>query len=317
VQSPAGVDPRPYEAPGLRDSRLAATAPILPRVIEAFVSPAALRGGDHAYAVTRSDADRSWLARAFAENAERADARALYLTEGPADDNRLLGIQRRPRHPGGLVVVEAAPVLAPGDTFKPEIYSRALESAVEASLRDGFAGAHLLVEAGWSLGRIRNVDAWWELEHVLGEMVLLHRGNSLLVCQFDQEAFGPIRLQRAARSHAVEVVANAKGFPAAAPMRVNREDDDVLYVVGELDRGTANLLATACRGSVGTVTIDLAEATFFDAGAHRAISRIAKSCKQVRLRHAPAIVQRVVFALQSEAGLELEIEDDALSLRVG
>jgi len=317
VQSPAGVDPRPYGAPGLRDSRLAATAPILPGVIEAFVSPAALRGGDHAYAVTRSDADRSWLARAFAENAERADARALYLTEGPADDNRLLGIQRRPRHPGGLVVVEAAPVLAPGDTFKPEIYSRALESAVEASLRDGFAGAHLLVEAGWSLGRIRNVDAWWELEHVLGEMVLLHRGNSLLVCQFDQEAFGPIRLQRAARSHAVEVVANAKGFPAAAPMRVNREDDDVLYVVGELDRGTANLLATACRGSVGTVTIDLAEATFFDAGAHRAISRIAKSCKQVRLRHAPAIVQRVVFALQSEAGLELEIEDDALSLRVG
>jgi anti-anti-sigma regulatory factor len=317
VQSSAGVDPRPYEAPGLRDSRLAATAPILPRVIEAFVSPAALRGGDHAYAVTRSEADRSWLARAFAENAERADARALYLTEGPADDIRLLGIQRRPRHPGGLVVVEAAPVLAPGDTFKPEIYSRALESAVEASLRDGFAGAHLLVEAGWSLGSIRNVDAWWELEHVLGEMVLLHRGDSLLVCQFDQEAFGPIRLQRAARSHAVEVVANAKGFPAAAPMRVNREDDDVLYVVGELDRGTANLLATACRGSVGTVTIDLAEATFFDAGAHRAISRIAKSCKQVRLRHAPAIVQRVVFALQSEAGLELEIEDDALSLRVG
>ena len=104
---------------------------------------------------------------------------------------------------------------------------------------------------------------------------------------------------------------------AAERMRVHRGDDDVLYVVGELDRGTANLLATACRGSVGIVTIDLAEATFFDAGAHRAISRIAKSCKRVRLRNAPAIVQRVVFALQAEAGLQLEIEDDALSLRVG
>jgi len=286
-------------------------------VIEAFVSPAALRGGDHAYAVTRSEADRAWLARSVVENAERADARALILTEGPAEDVRRLGIERRPRHPGGLVVVEAAPVLAPGDAFKPEIYSRALESAVDASLRDGFSGAHVLIEAGWSLGRIRNVDAWWELEHVLGEMALLQRGNSLLVCQFDQEAFGPVRLQRAARSHAVEVVASATGFPAAAPMRVHRGDDDVLYVVGELDRGTANLLATACRGSVGIVTIDLAEATFFDAGAHRAISRIAKSCKRVRLRNAPAIVQRVVFALQAEAGLQLEIEDDALSLRVG
>ena len=285
-------------------------------MIEAFVSPAALRGGDHAYAVTRSEADRSWLARAFVENAERADARALYLTEGPAEDVRRLGIQGRPRHPGGVVVVEAAPVLAPGDTFKPEIYAKALESAVDASIRDGFSGAHMLVEAGWSLGPIRHVDAWWELEHVVSEMSLLRRGNSLLVCQFDQEAFGPIRLQRAARSHAVEVVANAAGVPAAAPVRVRREDDDVLHVVGELDRGTANLLASACRGSVGTVTIDLSEATFFDAGAHRAITRIAKSCKRVRLRNAPAIVQRVVFALQGEAGLSLEIEDDALSLRV-
>ena len=286
-------------------------------MIEAFVSPAALRGGDHAYAVTRSEADRSWLARAFVENAERADARALYLTEGPADDVRRLGGRRRPRHPGGLVVVEAAPVLAPGDTFKPEIYARALESAVDASLRDGFAGAHLLVEAGWSLGHIRNVDAWWELEHVLGEMAVLRQGHTLIVCAFDQDRFGPLQLQRAARSHPIEVVASAHGYPAAAAMRVHREDDDVLYVTGELDRGTAGLLATACRGSVGIVTIDLGEATFFDAGAHRAISRIAKSCKRVRLRNAPAIVQRVVFALQDEAGIQLEVEDDALSLRAG
>ena len=286
-------------------------------MIEAFVSPAALRGGDHAYAVTRSDADRAWLARAFVENAERAGARALYLTEGPADDVRRLAVQGRPRHPGGLVVVEAAPVIAPGDTFKPEVYSRALENAVDASLRDGFTGAHVFVEGGWSLSGIRNVDAWWELEHVLGEMAVLRRGRTLIVCAFDQERFGPQQLQRAARSHSIEVLASAHGYPAVAAMRVQREDDDVLYVKGEVDRGTANLLATACRGSVGIVTIDLAEATFFDAGAHRAISRIAKSCKRVRLRNAPAIVQRVVFALQGEAGIQLEIEDDALSLRVG
>ncbi len=77
------------------------------------------------------------------------------------------------------------------------------------------------------------------------------------------------------------------------------------------------LLATACRGSVGTVTIDLAEATFFDAGAYRAVTKIAKSCKQVRLRNAPSIVQRVVFALSGEAGLEIEVEDDAVSMRAG
>ena len=65
------------------------------------------------------------------------------------------------------------------------------------------------------------------------------------------------------------------------------------------------------------MTIDLAEATFFDAGAHRAVTKIAKSCKRVRLRHAPPIVQRVVFALAGEAGLEIEVEEDALSMRAG
>jgi hypothetical protein len=68
---------------------------------------------------------------------------------------------------------------------------------------------------------------------------------------------------------------------------------------------------------VGTVTIDLAEATFFDVGAHRAVTRIARSCKRVRLRNAPPIVQRVVFALAGEAGLEIEVEDDAVSVMVG
>jgi hypothetical protein len=65
------------------------------------------------------------------------------------------------------------------------------------------------------------------------------------------------------------------------------------------------------------VTIDLAEATFFDVGAHRAVTKIAKSCKRVRLRNAPPIVQRVVFALAGENGLEIEVEDDAVSMTAG
>jgi len=109
---------------------------------------------------------------------------------------------------------------------------------------------------------------------------------------------------------------SAAGYTAAAPMRVERRGD-VLYVSGELDRGTASLLSTACKGSVGTVTIDLAEATFFDAGAHRAVTKIAKTCKRVRLRNAPPIVQRVVFALAGEAGLQIEVEEDAVSMSVG
>jgi hypothetical protein len=34
-------------------------------------------------------------------------------------------------------------------------------------------------------------------------------------------------------------------------------------------------------------------------------------------RSAPPIVQRVVFALAEETGLEIEVEDDAVSLMVG
>jgi anti-anti-sigma regulatory factor len=284
-------------------------------VLEAFASPAALRGGDHGFALTRTDDDLAWFARAFVEHAERAGARALYLSAGPAEDVVRLDLPS-PRHPGGLVVVDAAPVLAPGDIFRPEIYVRALEAAVDAALRDGFAGAHLLVEGGWSLAAIRDVQVWWELEGMAHELPVLQRGDTVLVCQFGQDRFPPEALERAERAHPLSVAASSNGFTASAAMRIERREG-VLHVSGELDRGTAGLLATACRGSVGIVTIDLAEATFFDVGAHRAVTKIAKTCKRVRLRNAPPIVQRVVFALGGEAGLEIEVEDDAVSMRVG
>jgi anti-anti-sigma regulatory factor len=215
-----------------------------------------------------------------------------------------------------VIVVEAAPVLAPGEIFRPEVYVRALEAAVDAALRDGFTGAHVFVEGAWSLSDVRGVEVWWELEEIAHELGVLQRGNTVLLCQFGQDRFEPEALERAERAHPLSVAASSMGFPASAAMRVHRESD-VLHVSGELDRGTATLLATACRGSVGTVTIDLAEATFFDVGAYRAVTKIAKSCKQVRLRNAPSIVQRVVFALSGEAGLEIEVEDDAVSMRVG
>lgn len=284
-------------------------------MIEAFASPAALRGGDHGYALTRTDEDLGWFARAFVEHAELAGARALYLSAGPAEGVARLGLPR-PRHPGGLIVVDAAPVLAPGDVFRPEIYVRALEAAVDAALRDGFAGAHLLVEGGWSLAAIRDVEFWWELEDMAHQLRVLRRGDTVLVCQFGQDRFPPEALERAQRAHPISVAASSTGFTASAPMRVERREG-VLHVSGELDRGTAGLLANACRGSVGTVTIDLAKATFFDVGAHRAVTKIARSCKRVRLRNAPPIVQRVVFALAGEAGLEIEVEDDAVSVMVG
>jgi anti-anti-sigma regulatory factor len=213
-------------------------------------------------------------------------------------------------------VVEAAPVLAPGDTFEPELYVRALSAAVDAALSDGFTGAHVFVEGGWSLGRIRSADAWWELESMTHELGVLRPGSSVLLCQFAHDRFAPEALERAERAHPLSVAASSTGFPASAAMRVVREGN-VLRVSGELDRGTSILLATACRGSVGTVTIDLAEATFFDAGAYRTVTKIAKSCKRVRLRNAPAIVQRVVFALAGEAGLAIEVEDDAVSMSTG
>jgi anti-anti-sigma regulatory factor len=284
-------------------------------VTEAFASPAALRGGDHGYVLTRTDDDLAWFARAFMEHAELAGARALYLSAGPAEDVARLGLPR-PRLTGGLIVVDAAPVLAPGDVFRPEIYVRALEAAVDAALRDGFAGAHLLVEGGWSLAAIRDVHFWWELEDMAHQLRVLQRGDTVLLCQFDQDRFPPQALERAQRAHPLSVAASSTGFTASAPMRVERRDG-VLHVSGELDRGTAGLLANACRGSVGTVTIDLAEVSFFDVGAHRAVTRIARSCKRVRLRNAPPIVQRVVFALAGEAGLEIEVEDDAVSMMVG
>jgi hypothetical protein len=50
----------------------------------AHVFPSGLRGGDHAFAVTRSDSDLQGLARSFVEASERTGARAVSLSERPA-----------------------------------------------------------------------------------------------------------------------------------------------------------------------------------------------------------------------------------------
>ena len=220
------------EAPAGSQGRAATR--ILRAVIQGFASPAALRGGDHGYAVTHSDADLAWLARSFVRNAEVAGARALYLSEGPTDDVLWLDLPL-PRHPGAVIVVEAAPVLAPGDTFRPEAYVRALEAAVDAALRDGFTGAHVFVEGAWSLSDVRGVEVWWELEEMVHELGVLQRGDTVLLCQFGHDRFEPDTLERAERAHPLSVAASSMGFPASAAMRVHRESD-VLHVSGELDR---------------------------------------------------------------------------------
>ena len=254
--------------------------------------------------------ERSWSTR----NAPAPEP--SYLSAGPAEDVVRLGLPR-PRHPGGLIVVDAAPVLAPGDIFRPEIYVRALEAAVDAALRDGFAGAHLLVEGGWSLAAIRDVEVWWELEDMVHELGCAAARGHGPACASSVRIVSRPRRWNAPNAPTRSRWRRARSASRRRRrMRVERREG-VLHVSGELDRGTAGLLANACRGSVGTVTIDLAEATFFDAGAHRAVTKIARSCKRVRLRNAPPIVQRVVFALAGEVGLEIEVEDDAVSMRVG
>ncbi|HEV8057065.1 MAG TPA: hypothetical protein VGQ01_01050, partial [Actinomycetota bacterium] len=76
-------------------------------MMKALASPAALRAGDHGYALTRTDDDLAWLARAFVEHAELAGARALCLSASPGDDVVRLDLPQH-RHPGGLIVVDAA-----------------------------------------------------------------------------------------------------------------------------------------------------------------------------------------------------------------
>ena len=277
----------------------------------AHVSPSGLRGGDHALAVTRSDSELQWLARSFIETAERAGARALYLSEGPAEETTsVLGLPSSSR-PGGLVVEQAAPVLAPAGRFEPDRVHAALEQAVQDARRDGFTGVHIFVEVGWTLNDIEDVQRRDHLEASAHEFDVMREGDAVFLCQYSEGRFSGDALERALGSHPVVVDAGSQELRASAPARIWLQDD-VVYIWGELDRTTAQLVGAPWLAVGNTVTIDLAETTFFDVGAYRALRTIAEGGCRVTLRNAPPVVRRVVEILNDQPGIELSIEDEPI-----
>lgn len=273
----------------------------------AFVSASALRAGDHAFAPTRSEAQIARLARSFAENAERARARALFLVASPGE-TALDGasVVAAGGRRGEVVLEEAGPRLAPERTFRPDRFVEALESAVDGAVADGFSGAHVLVEASWSLAGLVDPDRRWDLEEISHELDVLRRGDTLLVCQYDEGRFTSEELERARHAHPIVVDPEPEEFVTATQARVRRERD-VLHVSGELDRGTAHLLIAAYEGEEH-ITVDLGETTFFDVGAYQALRDIADRGCDVALRNARPVVRKVVSLLDCDSPARIRIE---------
>ncbi len=281
--------------------------PYPPNVPLVFVSASALRAGDHAFAPTRSRVQLARLARAFLDNAERARARALFLVGSPGetavDGDALLAASTRR---GGVVLEEAGPMLAPERTFRPDRFVQALESASEDAVAEGFSGVHVLVEASWSIDGLDDPDRRWDLEEISHDLDVLHRGDTLLVCQYDERRFDPEALERARRAHPIVVDPAPEEFVTETQARIRR-DRDALHVWGELDRGTAHLLIAAHEGEE-RVTVDLGETTFFDVGAYQALREIVDRGCAVTLRNARPVVRKVVSLLDCDAPSRIQIE---------
>ena len=197
----------------------------------AHVSPSGLRGGDHAFAVTRSDCDLQWLARSFVENSERAGARAIYLSEGQAEETASrLGLPS-PSRPGSLVMEQATPVLAPSGRFEPDRVHAAIEEAVRDAKRDGFTGVHIFVEVGWTLNDIEDVDRRDTLEASAHDFDVIRQGDVVFLCQYSEDRFPRETVERAQRVHPVVVDAGTEELRASAPARIWLQDD-VVYISG-------------------------------------------------------------------------------------
>ncbi len=209
------------------------------------------------------------------------------------------------------MVEQAAPALAPAGRFDPDRVHAALEAAVADARRDGFTGVHIFVEVGWTLNDIQDVERRDDLEANAHEFEVMREGDVVFLCQYSQERFSDDALARALGWHPVVVDAGSEELRASAPARI-RLEDDVVYISGELDRTTAQLVGAPWLAVGNTVTIDLAETTFFDAGAYRAMRTIAEGGCQVTLRNAPPVVRRVVEILNDQPGIELHIEDEPI-----
>ena len=220
------------------------------------------------------------------------------------------------QYPGGLIVVDAAPVLAPGDIFKPEMYRpRARGGGGRGAARRVRRGPPVhrgRVEPGHGTGPSRSGGSsrtWRTSSACCSE--------ATRSCSVSSTSVGshPRRSERAERAHPLSVAASSTGFTASAPLRVERRDG-VLHLSGS---STGEPRACWRRRAVG------ASAPSRSTSPRRPSSTPARTApspdrEELQARPAPQrppIVQRVVFALAGEAGLEIEVEEDALSMMVG
>lgn len=150
--------------------------------------------------------------------------------------------------------------------------------------------------------RVQDVERRDDLEASAHEFDVMRPGGRGLPVSVLGGPFHRRRARSALGWHPVVVDPGTRELRASAPARIRLEDEAV-YISGELDHTTAQLVGATWLAVGDTVTIDLAETSFFDVGAYRALRTIVEGGCQVTLRNAPPVVRRVV---------ELRIEDEPI-----
>ena len=206
---------------------------------------------------------------------------------------------------GGVDVAEA--VRAGQFAFVPmeEFFSVAGQAAlVRRALDEGFPGVRLAAQANAAVGYLGEAE-YQAVDHLIDELCLSLPVSAL--CQYHAGRSNGTALTTVVDSH-LEAVEDAA-------MRLRRHGDVVL-VAGEVDRGSAEVLAYALqricqRQATSRVDIDLSELRFIDVGGCRAVVAGTETLRRdggtVFLRGASGHIRKVMclLAMNRLPGVEL------------
>lgn len=167
-------------------------------------------GGHLCYIYTDEEEHCRTMVR-FVESGLMAGEKVAYLADVSSGDELEpyisgLGVNLPEQlRPGQLILNEAEKAYCPDGTFLPERVIDNWSSIYRQSVEEGFAGARVTGETGWTCNPHPGLERWFEYESMLN-LVIKEVPFSSIICQYDANRLGGASLYEVLKVHPLMIV---------------------------------------------------------------------------------------------------------------
>lgn len=293
---------------------MALCAPRTPRQ-----SIAAMRSGDHACLVHRSEDERRAAVELFVQAGLAAGEKVVYVTSAPsangdlgwlleAGEDRSLALSS-----GQLEIRHAGELYLAGGGFDTDRAVMLVRADVESATAGGFSGYRIAAEMDWLLDSGTPPEELFAYEERIDGF--FSESGAVALCQYDHRRFEPRAIRDAECVHPLVLADRAADELAVYELLIEPGAEGEIVVRGQVDHSNRESLErslTAAAARRRDLRLDVRELSFIDGAGLRAIGQTAERLQaaggSLTLLHPQPLVKRLL-GLFELAG-PVQVEDD-------